>query len=273
MKYKNSLYSLIGNICKLIAIKARSLYEHLAIMRRVVNVASFLTAITILNVTSAGKVYSQSALLPEGERETVILREMELGRFGAALRESTTFYSSKDDLDKIPPHSLYHMIFVRLLSNDQAYRAQFTKEDWDLIEALPSHRDASLFEPQIISMKSTCYALSEAGKLNLSFEQSLQLYVDTARSGETLLDEHYLTAYAQLSDQGKGVFNTIKEGARGTNSIVYSTTDFEVAARQHPEVAKEHMNARCEQTINIETDMLLEGIRLKDDIEVRNWGE
>lgn len=224
-----------------------------------------------ISVAAIHAALAQDLFVERSGGENISLREFDLGKFSSALLRATTRLSSYEDLDEIPPHSLYNSIFVRILSGEESYKQLFSNADWELIEALPSHQDASILIPQISSIKSTCFALNDKESLNLTFEQSLELYVETARSTDLVLDNHYIYAYELLSDSGKKIFDGFVEELRGTNNFVYSTTDFKAAALQFPEVARELMAARCENITTLDLGMVSEGRTLQDDIIVSNW--
>lgn len=275
MKYLNKLFDSfcpkVHDMDQTTKLNIRVLPQPIANTNNGMKILHLLAALLIFNVALTGIAHSQN-ILPHGkEQSTIALREMDIGRFQNALRDATTSYSSIEDLDKIPPHSLYNLIFVRILTNESTYRQAFSQVDWELIESLPSHRDASILEPQFSSMKSTCFALNSKNNLDLSFAQSLKLYVETARKSDVLLDDHYLQAYARISESGKKIFNSIKEELRGTNSLVFSTTDFEIAAREFPEIAKELMSARCQEINDMDINSFVETRTLKDDIGGKVW--
>jgi hypothetical protein len=230
----------------------------------------FISVLLLFNITLTEIAHSQNILLQAEENESITLRQIDLGQFQNALRDATTSYSSKEDLDRIPPHSLYNVVFVRILSNESVYRQVFSQVDWELIESLPTHSDASILMPQLSSMKSTCFALSGDSKLDLRFEQSLRLFVETAQQSDVILDNHYSQAYEGMSESGRKIFDSIKEEFRGTNNLVFSTTDFGVAARKFPETAKELMAARCQEINELDTNSFVENRTLKDDVGEAN---
>ena len=270
MTIRMNICHLIGNHHIFITTQSRQWKARL-LAEKFIKIIRFSSVVVAISMAAIHAVLAQDIFVERAEGENISLRELDLGQFSSALLRATTRLSSYEDLDKIPPHSLYNSIFVRILSGEEAYRHLFSNADWELMEALPSHQDASILIPQISSIRSTCFALNDRESLNLTFEQSLDLYVETARSTDLVLDNHYLYAYDLLSDSGKKIFNGFLEELRGTNNFVYSTTDFRAAALQFPEVASELMAARCEEISIIDLEKVSEGRTLQDDINISTW--
>lgn len=176
-------------------------------------------------------------------------------------------YTSLEDLDKIPKHSLYHTIFISILEHEADYREYFTEADWLLIELLPSHGDRSIVLQQFSSMQSTCFTFENSVSMGVSFPQVVELYVETAEQADKFLDDHYVEAFNLLSIEGQAYFNMLIEGYRGTKRLAYGSVNFQKVADRIPEEAYKIMELRCTQISEIDFARIPTGKTLKSDLE------
>lgn len=245
-------------------------YKHNATNRSKGNMALLLTLFGIASTFSGFSysqwTYSSSDNNGQGETQVELKNDPDFSDINAAFDKYSIMYTSVNDLDKIPPRSLYYIIFRNILDQEAEHRRYFTEQDWSKIELLPAHNDASILVPQFATMKSTCFAFENLNELSLDYSQLLDLYVEAVEEASMFLDNHYVTIYQALSDGAKTHFDHLTETYRGSNRLVFTTFDFKKIGQEIPNETMQIMSSKCDEISDLDITKIKTGETLKKQI-------
>lgn len=183
-----------------------------------------------------------------------------------AFDRNTDMFESGEDFEHIPAHSLYGTIFGNILISGDEYKQRFSKSDWETIQTLPSHNDATILGPLLQSQKAACYAFENPKATDTTFDQQLSLYVESASLANAALDQHYLNILESLSQEGRNYIAAVSDNFRKNNLLTFSRLDIKSLGEEIPEYVEQMIESRCNEISTVDPSQLNTGLLLKDNV-------
>jgi hypothetical protein len=184
-----------------------------------------------------------------------------------AIGRSVLSVSSKDNVNAIPDHQVYHGIFLDILMNP-LLSAGLPAADLELIGALPSHEDRRFVSIAREAMTSACKVIegnktAAPATVNLATKGIRQAQEKVSDQ----LDRHYRNAINRLTNAGQQLVASEYERLIEQDSLYYVELDLDTLGFSRPEFVFAFLQDSCASAERVFTVIATEHRTLKDQLE------
>ncbi len=176
------------------------------------------------------------------------LGHQERAELQQSLRENLIRKSSREDLDIIPAHLVYHSIFLDMLMQP-ALRAALPQQDRQLIDSLPAHDHRKFATGTRNAMTAACTVIDRLSQHSpAAAYQAVQAFKRAQRQVSERLDKHYQQVLNELTETGRNLVVEEAEKLRNSDLLVHAEIDLETLSFARPEFTLAFLQDACDNS-------------------------
>lgn len=184
-----------------------------------------------------------------------------------ALQQALIRSRSGDRLAAIPPHQVYHTVFLDLLL-DPAAMVTLPAADRALIDSLPAHDDRRFAEQFDRELAATCRVIDRLPPRSpAAAAQAVRAYRQAQRQIAARLDRHYDEVLSRLSPTGQALVEAEIAALVAEDSLVHASLDFDALSFSEPEFVVAFFKDTCANNEQHRSSARYQARNLRDQLD------